>query len=176
MARLSPQGAPLGLGIMAGVERLLTIGVYGKSAEAFFEALQDRRVDTFCDIRQRRGVRGSQYSFVNSTRLQAELANRGIAYRHVPELAPTQRIRDLQHEADAASGETKRTREELGETFKRHYIEEVLNRFDAQQFRDSLGSARQIAFFCVEGRAAACHRSLVAGRLSGDWNLPVEHL
>ena len=150
---------------MAGVERLLTIGVYGKSAEAFFEALQDRRVDTFCDIRQRRGVRGSQYSFVNSTRLQAELANRGIAYRYVPELAPTQKLRDLQHEADAASGET-----------KRHYIEEVLNRFDAQQFRDSLGSARQIAFFCVEGRAAACHRSLVAGRLSGEWNLPVEHL
>jgi uncharacterized protein (DUF488 family) len=161
---------------MAGVERLLTIGVYGKSAEAFFGALHDTSVDTFCDIRQRRGVRGSQYSFVNSTRLQAELANRGIAYLYVPELAPSRKIRDLQHEADAASAETKRTREELGETFKRHYIKEVLDRFDAERFRDSLGSARRVAFFCVEGKPSACHRSLVAARLGGEWNLSVEHL
>lgn len=161
---------------MGEPERIFTIGVYGKSVEDFFGALKRASVDTFCDIRLRRGVRGSQYAFVNSKRLQSELAGRGIAYRYVQELAPTQRIRELQHAADAESEATKRTREELGETFKRHYIDEVLGRFDQMQFKRSLSGSQRIVLFCVEGPATACHRSLVASRLGTDWNVPVEHL
>lgn len=161
---------------MAEPERIFTVGVYGKSADEFFGALEGAHVDTFCDIRLRRGVRGSQYAFVNSKRLQAELAKRHIAYRHIQELAPTQRIRELQHEADSEAGITKRTREELGETFKRHYTDEILDRFDASGFLASLSGSRRVVFFCVEGMAAACHRSLVASRLGNIWNVPVEHL
>ena len=161
---------------MSDPERIFTIGVYGKSAEEFFGALEKAHVDTFCDIRLRRGVRGSQYAFVNSKRLQAELAKRHIDYRHIQELAPTQRIRELQHMADLEAGIGKRTREELGETFKKHYTDEILDRFDAVRLHQSLGNSRRVVFFCVEGMSAACHRSLVASRLGSIWNVPVEHL
>lgn len=56
------------------IERVLTIGVYGKTESQFFDALKNADIDTFCDIRKRRGVRGSQYAFVNSTKLQSRLA------------------------------------------------------------------------------------------------------
>ena len=161
---------------MAEPELILTIGVYGKSFEAFFGALKEGGVDTFCDIRLRRGVRGPQYAFVNSKRLQAELARRHIAYRYVPELAPTQRIRELQHDADSKAGITKRTREELGEVFKREYEKEILDQFNGSAFRESFAGSHKVVFFCVEGAPGACHRSLVASRLGSIWNVPVEHL
>ncbi len=47
-----------------------TIGVYNSSEKEFFDKLLENNIDTFCDIRQRRGVRGAKYSFVNSNRLQ----------------------------------------------------------------------------------------------------------
>jgi hypothetical protein len=67
-----------------------TIGVYNKSEQEFFNSLIGNNIDTFCDIRQRRGVRGSKYSFVNSTRLQEKLSNLDIKYGHIIDLAPTQ--------------------------------------------------------------------------------------
>ena len=45
---------------------VFTIGVYGSTENSFFEKLAQSRIDLFCDIRQRRGVRGSQYKYVNS--------------------------------------------------------------------------------------------------------------
>ena len=50
--------------------KLVTIGVYGFDEASFFAALQTAGVDTLCDMRQRRGVRGADYAFVNSKRLQ----------------------------------------------------------------------------------------------------------
>ena len=47
-----------------------TIGVYGKTETDFFTSLINKEIDLFCDIRQRRGVRGKKYSFVNSLKLQ----------------------------------------------------------------------------------------------------------
>ncbi len=51
--------------------RIVTIGVYGFEEEEFFAALANARVDLFCDVRRRRGVRGARYAFANSQRLQA---------------------------------------------------------------------------------------------------------
>ena len=39
--------------------KIFTIGVYGKTADQFFSALTEHQIDVFCDIRQRRGLRGS---------------------------------------------------------------------------------------------------------------------
>ena len=50
-----------------------TIGVYNSTESEFFQKLKSNGIDTFCDIRQRRGVRGKKYSFVNSNRLQNRL-------------------------------------------------------------------------------------------------------
>jgi uncharacterized protein (DUF488 family) len=158
------------------IERVFTIGAYNRSEHTFYKDLQDAEIDTFCDIRQRRGVRGSQYAFVNSTRLQNSLGLLNINYRYVRELAPTQKIRNLQHQADEQQGTTKRERQELGAAFKEHYIAEILWHFDFRSFQHQFGPARRIVLFCVEARATACHRSLVADRLHREWGVPVEHL
>ena len=52
---------------------IYTIGVYGSSEKEFFQKLADHGIDSFCDIRLRRAVRGSQYAFANSQRLQGKL-------------------------------------------------------------------------------------------------------
>ena len=40
---------------------LYTMGVYGSTEASFFKKLEQNNIDTLCDIRQRRGVRGSKY-------------------------------------------------------------------------------------------------------------------
>ena len=76
--------------------KLVTIGVYGFSEAVFFNALQQAGVDTFCDLRWRRGVRGAEYAFANRARLQQRLAALGIRYLHLRELAPTPALRQRQ--------------------------------------------------------------------------------
>ncbi len=155
----------------------LTIGVYGFEEEAFFQALQDAGVTTFCDIRQRRGLRGSTYAFANSQRLQARLAELGIRYVHRKDLAPTSEVRARQEAADKRDKVAKRQRTILGTAFIDAYRAEVLADFDAHQFVEELGpDAGVVALFCVEREPAACHRSLVAERLEADLGIEVTHL
>ena len=155
--------------------KFVTIGVYGFSETAFFNTLQRAGVDTFCDLRWRRGVRGAQYAFANSTRLQKRLAELGIAYRHLRELAPTPALRRRQAEADKAQRATKRTRVALGEVFIAGYRQERLSAFDSRKFVEQLGTeTRTAALFCVEREPAACHRSLLAQRLQQDLGAQIE--
>jgi uncharacterized protein (DUF488 family) len=152
--------------------RIITIGVYGFSEEAFFQKLQQAGVDTFCDIRWRRGVRGRRYAFANSGRLQMRLAELGIRYLHFRELAPSPEVRKRQTAADKAAGTEKRKRTSLGEAFIAGY-QQAITSFDSRKFLESLGSGtKTAAVFCVERDPAACHRSLLAERLQSD--LPVE--
>ena len=67
---------------------IATIGVYQSSLDDFLDTLRRHRVAMVVDVRQRRGVRGREYAWANSLRLQAALAQAGIPYRHVPKLAP----------------------------------------------------------------------------------------
>jgi hypothetical protein len=73
----------------------VTIGVYGFTVEAFLEKLTGGGVGLLLDLRQHRGVRGPDYSWANSARLQCALAAADIGYRHVKELAPTTELRRL---------------------------------------------------------------------------------
>jgi uncharacterized protein (DUF488 family) len=155
----------------------VTIGVYGYEEETFFQTLQAAGVDTFCDLRQRRGVRGARYAFANSQRLQRRLAEMGIRYVHHKELAPTKAIRALQEVADKAEKVPRRQRRTLGAAFKAAYREEILGDFDAAAFVAGLpAGAAVVALFCVEGEPAACHRSLLAEKLQGELAVEVEHL
>ncbi len=157
--------------------RIVTIGVYGFSEEGFFRALQTAGVDTFCDIRARRGLRGSIYAFANSTYLQKRLAELGIRYLHMPELAPSKDVRSTQDQADRTQGVAKRKRLVLSDAFVRAYEQERLGQFDAQKFLELIGQeARTVCLFCVEGQPEACHRSLLAGRLQEELSLEVEHI
>jgi len=157
--------------------KLVTIGVYGFTPASFFETLQKAGVDTFCDLRWRRGVRGAEYAFANHKRLEQRLAELGIRYLYFRELAPAPTLRQRQYAADKIEGTTKRKRTALGEVFIAGYREEKLSGFDSRRFLEKLGDqARTVALFCVEREPAACHRSLLAERLRQDLRVPVIHL
>jgi uncharacterized protein (DUF488 family) len=159
----------------AGLQ-IATIGVYGTTAKGFLAALRDGGVGLLLDVRQRRGVRGSQYAWANSLRLQAAMAHAGIAYAHRLELAPTTELRRLQYSEDARQGVGKRTREVLAAEYRRRYVEEILNHVDMDALVASLPSDSRTALLCVERDPAACHRSLIAERLTKDHGADVLHL
>lgn len=144
-----------------------TLGVYNSTEQEYFKKLTDNNIDTFCDIRQRRGVRGSQYAFVNSNRLQQRLSELDINYGHIIDLAPTIEIRDLQKKADEQKGELKRERNKLGQVFSLAYDNRILKKFDFGSFAEKLDEmgAKKVALFCVEEKPEACHRSLVTNKL-----------
>ena len=157
--------------------KIVTIGVYGYSEEDFFEALKDAHVDTFCDIRQRRGVRGATNAFANSQRLQQRLAELDIQYLHRKDLAPPKEIRQKQYEIDKAEKVLKRQRTMLSQAFIDAYRDQVLDNFDPQTLLDEIRpEAQTIALFCVERDAAACHRSLVAEKLQQELGFSLNHL
>lgn len=159
------------------MNKIVTIGVYGYDAESFFAALQRAGVATLCDIRRRRGVRGSEYAFANRARLEARLAALGIRYVHRLDLAPSKELRQGQYAADAAEGVTKRQRETLSPAFVEGYRRACLAAFDSHRFAADLGEdAGVVALLCVERAPAACHRALVAARLAADLRVEVEDL
>lgn len=155
-----------------------TIGVYNSTEKEFFQKLTDNQIDAFCDIRQRRGVRGSKYSFVNSNRLQDKLTQLDIKYAHIIGLAPTTEIRDLQKRNDVENGELKSERQKLGDVFTMEYNNQILKHYDFSFFIDKLEeiNANKIVLFCVEEHPEACHRSLVSTKLLNDYNYKITHL
>ena len=154
-----------------------TIGVYNSTEQEYFKKLVDNNIDTFCDIRQRRGVRGAKYAFVNSNRLQQKLNDLDIKYAHIKDLAPTKEIRELQKEADEQQGASKRNRNELGKVFSAAYKDRILSKFDFDSFfkkLDDIGASR-VVLFCVEENPKACHRSIVTNKLE-QFGYKITHL
>jgi uncharacterized protein (DUF488 family) len=158
------------------VAALATIGVYGFDAESFLAALRAADVRMLLDVRQRRGVRGSQYAWANSQRLQALLAGAGIAYRHEPTLAPTTGLRQLQYREDDRLGVGKRSRAVLADAYRERYTREILDRADLDAIGAELAAAGTTALLCVELEPAACHRSIAAQRIAERFGLKLTHL
>ena len=158
------------------MSRVATIGVYGFTLDAFLAALRGAGVRVLLDVRQRRGVRGSEYAWANSKRLQAALADAGIEYEHRPELAPTTELRQLQYADDDRRGVGKRSREELAPEYRRRYTAEILNAADLEAVAASLPRDGAAALLCVERDPEACHRSLIAERLGAEHGATVAHL
>jgi uncharacterized protein (DUF488 family) len=156
--------------------RVVTIGVYGFDVESFLRRLRHADVRLLLDVRQRRGVRGSEYAWANSRRLQAALADARIAYEHHPELAPTTELRQLQYADDNRQGVGKRSRHELAAEYTRRYTTEILDHADLTPIVSALPSSGTAALLCVERDPEACHRSLVAQRLTERHGVTVEHL
>lgn len=154
------------------MRRVATIGVYGFGIDTFLSTLRGADVPLVLDVRQRRGVRGSEYAWANSKRLQAALAEAGIGYRHHPELAPTTELRQLQYAEDARRGEGKRSRSVLAPEYVERYTREILDLADLEVVAGELPAA----LLCVERDPEACHRSLIAARLAEEHGAAVEHL
>jgi uncharacterized protein (DUF488 family) len=158
------------------VLEMVTIGVYGFDGESFLQRLKRANVRLLLDVRQRRGVRGPEYAWANSRRLQAALADARIAYEHHPELAPTTELRHLQYAEDDRLGVGKRSRRELAPEYARRYTTEILDCADLGPIVSALPSSGTAALLCVERDAEACHRSLIAERLTGQHQVVFEHL
>ena len=154
----------------------MTIGVYGFDGESFLQRLGNAGVRLLLDVRQRRGVRGPEYAWANSRRLQAALAQAGIAYEHHPELAPTTELRQLQYAEDDRQGVGKRTRRELAPEFIHLYTTEILDQADLTPIVSALPSTGTSALLCVERDPEACHRSLIAQRLTNEHHIQIDHL
>lgn len=155
-----------------------TIGVYGKTETDFFTVLNNQNIDLFCDIRQRRGVRGKKYSFVNSLRLQTKLEELNIKYLHIKDLAPTTEIRVAQKEEDIKTNTLKKDRTQLGEKFVLEYNKQIIEIFDFKNlftyFQEN--NFKNIVFFCVEEKVTACHRNLVAIQVKKTYNGDIKDL
>jgi uncharacterized protein (DUF488 family) len=161
---------------VTGVRTVTTIGVYGFDQATFLAALCRARVEVLLDVRQRRGVRGSEYAWANSVRLQAALADAGIEYRHHKELAPTTELRRLQYAEDDRRGVGKRSRVELAPEYRHRYTREILDRVDLSPIVASLPEDGVTALLCVERDPEACHRSLIADRMATEHSVRVGHL
>src|SRR6476646_2137365 len=120
------------------VRSLVTIGVYDWTLETFLEALRRAEARVLLDLRQRRGVRGPQYAWANSKRLQAALAEAGIAYEHLPELAPTTELRRLQYAEDARAGVGKRSRRLLAPEYVTRFTGERLDQVELEPIVESM--------------------------------------
>jgi uncharacterized protein (DUF488 family) len=158
------------------VRHAATIGVYGFTGEAFLAKLRDADVRLLLDVRQRRGVRGAEYSWANSRRLQAALTRAGVSYRHHPELAPTTELRRLQYRADDREGVGKRSRRALAPEYVDGYRRQILDRVDLRPVAEAMPDAGRAALLCVERDPEACHRSLIAQRLESGHGVEFVHL
>jgi uncharacterized protein (DUF488 family) len=158
------------------VPTVATIGVYGFTLDRFLDTLRGADVRLLLDVRRRRGVRGSEYAWANSVRLQSALGESGIAYRHHRELAPTTELRRLQYREDDRLGAGKRSRVALAPAYRERYVEEILDRVDLAPIVTELPTRGSSALFCVERDPDACHRSLIAARLAHEYGVPVVHL
>lgn len=161
---------------MSAGPRIATIGIYGFDAESFLGRLQDADVELVFDVRQRRGVRGAEYAWANSRRLQAALADAGIFYEHRPELAPTTELRRLQYAEDDRLGVGKRSRRTLADEYARRYTAEILDHADLLPIASGLSGLGKPALLCVERDPEACHRSLIADRLAAEYHVELSHL
>jgi uncharacterized protein (DUF488 family) len=153
-----------------------TIGVYGWTLDSFLDALREADVRLVLDVRQRRGVRGSEYAWANAKRLQAALEEAEVAYEHHQELAPTTELRELQYRADDRTGVGKRSRAELAPEYAERYTRDILGQVELVQLVDALPDDGAAVLLCVERDPEACHRSLVAERLEHELGVAVTHL
>lgn len=157
---------------------IFNIGVYNSSETVFFNKLLKNGIDTFIDVRQRRGVRGSKYSFVNSKKLQDKLSQLNIKYFHFLELAPNDEIRNFQKLADKQKNELKKTRDKLDDSFILNYNNLILDNYNIELMITNLqkdGSSK-IVFFCVEEKAESCHRHLITEKIKAELKLTTYNL
>jgi len=155
------------------VRRVATIGVYGWTLEMFLETLARSEVTQVVDVRQRRAVRGREYAWANSLRLQAALADSEVEYVHRSDLAPTTELRQLQYADDARTGVGKRSRVVLAAAYRDRYTREILDVADLDRLVAEMPEGALSTLLCVERNPEACHRSLIAGRLRNDYGCRV---
>ena len=154
-----------------------TIGGRAFTQDRFMQTLADAPVDVLLDVRWRRAARGPRFAFLNRLRLEALLGAVGVRYASVRALAPPPGLRALQHEVDAARGQTKYDRSSLAPSFVQRYQAEILDNFDFSRLLGEIAEhSRRPAMLCLEPSPESCHRLFAAERLAAAANCEVRHL
>ena len=143
--------------------RVYTIGFTKKSAESFFDLLQDSGAKRLIDIR------------LNNVSQLAGFAKRDdlayflrricrMDYEHMPELAPTQEILGAYRAGGMTWGE-----------YERQFLSLMSDRdVEKMPIKEKIADA---VLLCSEETAEHCHRRLLAEYLQGHWgDVEIIHL
>ena len=145
--------------------KLYTIGFTQKTAQEFFEILQNHQIERLVDIRLRPAGQLAGFAKQEDLPYFLERLANGCAYVHLPELAPTKEILDS-YRADRDWPKYVASFETLLET---RNIPNSLERDLFEQYNCCL--------LCSEATPDQCHRRLVAERLAAYWpSVEVIHL
>jgi uncharacterized protein (DUF488 family) len=134
---------------------LCTIGFAGKTAEEFFQLLQEAQVEKLIDVRLNRGGQLSGYAkHPDLEYFLQRVAN--IAYAHEPQLAPTsESLRAYRQSKDWA-------------TYEAGFLALMQSRGVPRIFDASTWPERA-TLLCSEPGPEKCHRRLVADLLAAHW-------
>jgi len=140
---------------------LYTAGYEGMTSEAFVGRLQAEGVQTLVDVRELPLSRKAGFS---KTALSKLLADRGIAYVHMPTLGCPKVVRD-QYKVDS---DWKR--------YTASFMDHLARQRAAVIELAKIGSATTAALMCFEADYARCHRTYVARAVSQAGAPAVAHI
>ena len=145
-------------------ERLLTIGYQGRTLADLLERLVANDVRLLLDVRQ---VARSRRPEFNARRIASAAEAAGIAYRHLPELGSSRRLREHLHETHDF------------DRFAGLYLAYV-RRWRQSEVRALATTVRRegtVCILCYESDPASCHRGIVAAEaLRTHRKLEILHL
>jgi uncharacterized protein (DUF488 family) len=143
--------------------KVFTIGFTRKSAETFFTELKNARVKRLVDVRLNNTSQLAGFTKKDDLAYFVK-AICGIAYVHIPELAPNAEILDA---FKKRKGDWRLYEEQFLDLMRSRRIEETVS-------RDLIDGG---CLLCSEEKPAHCHRRLVAEYLKEKWgDIGIEHL
>ncbi|HET6246343.1 MAG TPA: DUF488 domain-containing protein [Tepidisphaeraceae bacterium] len=144
--------------------RLFTIGFAGKSAQGFFEKLQDAGVKSLIDVRLNNVSQLAGFTKKKDLEYFLRVIS-GIKYFHYEDLAPTADILDR----------FKKKGEMDWREYDRLFNLLLEERRPEERHRPS--EFDEACLLCSEATAENCHRRLVAERLRSKWGgVVIKHL
>lgn len=142
--------------------KLYTIGFTKKSAEDFFQRMEQEHVEKLVDVRLNNVSQLAGFAKRDDLRYFAKKLC-GIAYEHRPELAPTKDILD----------EYKKNKGEWS-TYEKKFLKLMTQRRIEKMDKAELDGG---CLLCSEDKPHHCHRRLVAEYLRDKWNdVEIKHL
>ena len=152
--------------------KVCTIGFKGRSAREFFEALKTAGVAKVIDVRRNNSSQLAGYT--KGRDLEFFLVECfGIAYEHVPELAPST---ELLGEYRKQLGKKKKD-DDAWAHFVEVFTREIGEKPTVDTFSQSANGFASVCLLCSESTAERCHRRLLAEHIGDKGeDIEIEHL
>lgn len=145
------------------METLCTIGYTKKSLRAFVDLLRSADVTKIVDIRLRNTSQLAGFAKKDDLAFTLDLC--GIAYEHVPELAPTDELLDGY----------KKSKD--WQAFERGYQRLLEERDPLRSMQRAVDGNSSVCLLCTEDKPEQCHRRLLAEYIQGNTpGVQIRHL